>query len=98
MTKEEKKLARQARREEKRRKKERERAQLDTETTVANMNVEGFHWYNPRKKDGNGQPMKLTRKEYWAMVRGAFLAMLPMLLCIIAGALLMFLLAYMWLK
>ena len=95
MTREEKKALREKKREEKRRKK----AELDTQTTVADMNVEGFSWYNPRKKkNANGQSVKLTRKEYWAMVRGAFLAMLPMLLCIIAGTLLMFLLAYMWLK
>ena len=95
MTREEKKALREKKREEKRRKK----AELDTQTTVADMNVEGFCWYNPRKKkNANGQSVKLTRKEYWAMVRGAFLAMLPMLLCILAGMLLMFLLAYMWLK
>lgn len=95
MTREEKRALREKKREEKRQKK----AELDTQTTVADMNVEGFSWYNPRKKkNANGQSVKLTRKEYWAMVRGAFLAMLPMLLCIIAGALLMFLLAYMWLK
>ncbi len=95
MTREEKKALRAKKREEKRRKK----AELDTQTTVADMNVEGFSWYNPRKKkNANGQSVKLTRKEYWAMVRGAFLAMLPMLLCILAGMLLMFLLAYTWLK
>lgn len=99
MTREEKKAARQAKREAKRGAKARKRAELDTETTVADMNVEGFGWYDPkRKRNANGQPVKLTRKEYWAMVRGAFLAMLPMLLCIIAGALLTFLLSYMWLK
>lgn len=95
MTRQEKKALREKKREEKRRKK----AELDTQTTVVDMNVEGFSWYNPRKKkNANGQSVKLTRKEYWAMVRGAFLAMLPMLLCMIAGALLMFLLAYTWLK
>ena len=95
MTRNEKKALREKRREEKRRK----RAELDTQTTVADMNVEGFSWYNPkRKKNANAQGVKLTRKEYWAMVRGAFLAMLPMLICILAGMLLMFLLAYTWLK
>ena len=95
MTRKEKKALRAKKREEKRRKK----AELDTQTTVADMNVEGFSWYNPkRKKNANAQGVKLTRKEYWAMVRGAFLAMLPMLLCILAGMLLMFLLAYTWLK
>lgn len=82
----------------KKRKKEKEQ-ELDTETTFADMNVEGFKWYDPNKKKKNaGQPIKLTRKEYWAMVRGAFEAMLPMFLCIIGGMLLMFLFAYLWLK
>ena len=75
------------------------RDDLDTETTFADMNVEGFKWYDPhRKKKGYKNFEKPSKKEYWAMVRGAFLAMLPMLLCMIAGALLMFLLAYTWLK
>ena len=95
MTREERKALREKKREEKRRKK----AELDTETTVVDMNVEGFSWYNPKRKAGaKNQGVKLTRREYWAMVRGAFLAMLPMLLCILAGMLLMFLLAYTWLK
>ena len=83
----------------KKEKKKREKEELDTETTVADMNVEGFSWYDPNKKKKNaGQPVKLTRKEYWAMVRGAFAAMFPMIWCILAGAALVFLLAYMWLK
>ena len=95
MTRAERKALRKLKHEEKRRK----RAQLDTQTTVADMNVEGFAWYNPKRTtDAKNQGVKLTRKEYWAMVRGAFLAMLPMLICILAGMMLMFLLAYMWLK
>ncbi len=72
---------------------------LDMETTVADMNVEGFHWYNPRKKDKKKpQIEKVTDKEYRAMVRGAYKAMIPMICCIAAGALLMFLFAFLWLK
>lgn len=71
---------------------------LDTETTFADMNVEGFSWYNPRKKKGKAEKIKVSRKEYWAMVRGAFAAMLPMFLCIVSAFALVFLLAYLWLK
>ena len=72
---------------------------LDTETTFVNMNVEGFSWYDPAIKDGPKKPApKLTRKEQRAMIRGAFRAMLPMILCIGVGCLIMFLLAYLWLK
>lgn len=79
--------------------KKRKQDDLDTETTFADMNVEGFKWYDPQRKKNGGKPVeKPTKKEYWAMVRGAFRAMWPMLVCIVCGALLMFLLAYLWLK
>lgn len=72
---------------------------LDMETTVADMNVEGFSWYDPNKKAKNsGQPTKLTKKEERALMRGAFRAMLPMIVCILSGMLLMFLLVFLWLK
>lgn len=75
------------------------REELDTETTFADMNVEGFSWYNPsRKKNANKNVPKVTRKEYWAMVRGAFAAMLPLLGIVVTACLLIFLFAYIWLK
>ena len=54
---------------------------FDTETTFADMNVDGFRWYNPNKSKSKHAPVKVTRKEYWAMVKGAFLAMLPAICC-----------------
>ena len=78
--------------------KKREKEPLDTETTFADMNVEGFSWYNPRKKKGKGEKIKVSRKEYWAMVRGAFSAMLPMIRCMFIAMGIVFLLAYLWLK
>ena len=70
---------------------------LDMETTVADMNVEGFRWYDPAKKKGKTERVTLTKKEQRAMIRGAYRAMLPMIGCILAGALFMILLAYLWL-
>ncbi len=68
------------------------------ETSFADMNVEGFRWYDPNRKNGKKRDkIKLSRKEYWAMVRGAFSAYLPMFLCIIIGVLVIFLLAFLWL-
>ena len=32
--------------------------ELDTETTFADMNVEGFKWYDPAKKKGKGFRVK----------------------------------------
>lgn len=82
-----------------RKKQKKQRMELDTETTIADMNVEGFRWYNPDKKKGKQNAIgPVSKKEYWAMVCGMFEAMLPFFLCVIAGALLMFLLAYLWLK
>ena len=83
----------------KKEKKAKKKDDLDMETTVANMNIEGFSWYDPSIKDGSKKSKpKLTKKEQRAMIVGAYKAMLPMLVCIGVGCLLMFLLAYLWLK
>jgi hypothetical protein len=71
---------------------------LDTETTIANMNVEGFSWYDPNMGTRKKQNTQLTKKEQRALIRGAFRAMLPMIICILSGMLLMFLLVFLWLK
>ena len=71
---------------------------LDTETTFAEMNVEGFSWYDPNRGKRKAQQTQLTKKEQRALMRGAVRAMLPMIICILSGMLLMFLLAYLWLK
>ena len=74
--------------------------ELGTETTFADMNLEGFSWYDPTKKgkskNKNSMP-KITRKEYWSMVKGAFLAYLPFFLVVIASFGIMVLIAYLWL-
>ena len=79
-------------------KKRRKIDNLDTETTFAEMNVEGFSWYDPNRGKRKAQQTQLTKKEECALMRGAVRAMLPMIICILSGMLLMFLLAYLWLK
>ena len=80
-------------------KEKKQREELDMETTFADMNVEGFRWYNPDKKKGKKNSIgPVSKKEYWAMVFGMFEAMLPFIIGLIAIGLLMFLLAYLWLK
>lgn len=74
---------------------------LDTETTFADMNVEGFRWYDPTKKkknNGNGTPNKrnMTRKEFWELVRGAFAAYAPVFLIVIAVFGIMACIAWLW--
>ncbi len=72
------------------------RDDLDTETTFAEMNIEGFRWYNPKKKKGE-QSSDVTNREYWAMVWGAFRAFLPVFVIICEGFGIIVALAYLWL-
>lgn len=71
---------------------------LDTETTIVDMNVEGFSWYDPNMSTRKKQATQLTKKEQRALLWGAVRAMLPMIACILSGMLLIFLLAFLWLK
>ena len=74
---------------------------LDTTTTFADMNIEGFKWYDPsqKKKDdgGNKVRQKISRREYWRMVRDAFAAFLPWLAIFLIGMGIVIALAYLWL-
>ncbi len=90
-------MAEKEKREKTKKKKKKEKLPLDTETTIADMNVEGFSWYDPKRKNRK-QQTQLSKKEYWALVRGAYRAMLPLLLCIIVAFGLVMLIAYLWLK
>ncbi len=71
---------------------------LDTETTFADMNVEGFRWYNPdmKKNGGKRKREKITRKEYWQMVRAAFVAYLPVFLIVICVFGIVACIAWLW--
>ena len=78
--------------------------ELDTTTTFANMNIEGFKWYDPtlekRKREqekGIAQP-KVSKKEYFQLVRGAYRALLPILLGIVAIFGTLVAIAYLWLS
>ena len=73
---------------------------LDTETTFADMNIEGFKWYDPSKKKKGMKKVtnSVSRKEYWAMVRGAFLAALPFMIGAIAIFGFLYFIAYFWLS
>ena len=76
--------------------KKKKREDFDTETSFTNMNVEGFSWYDPHKKQDK-QKQKVSRKEYWQMVRSAYKAYLPVIAIIIAVGIAMYLLACIWL-
>ncbi len=75
--------------------------ELDTETTFVDMNVDGFKWYDPSKKkfdDKKTVKPKLSRKEYWRMVRGAFAALAPYVFILLAAFGIVIALAYLWLS
>ncbi len=78
-------------------KEKKKKSDLDMQTTVADMNVEGFSWYDPARKKGKEVP-QLTKKEQRALIRGAYKAMLPLLVCMVTVGLFLFLLAMLWLK
>ena len=96
--KEEKQRAKEIKRQAREERKRLRDAELDTETTFADMNVEGFSWYNPNIKKQRAQKVEISRKEYWAMVFGAFRAILPMVGCMLAAGLIVFAIAYFWLR
>ena len=85
-------------------KKKKVKAELDTTTTFANMNVEGFKWYDPtlekRKKEqekGVVQP-KVSNKEYFRLVGGAYRALIPIILIVTVIFGILFGIAYLWLS
>ena len=74
---------------------------LDMQTSFADMNVEGFRWYDPsKKKEGNEKKVRraVSRREYWQMVKSAFLAFLPYLAFFLVGMGIIVTLMYIWLK
>lgn len=59
---------------------------VDDGSTIADMNVEGFRWYQSKKTNElrkNIIDANLTPKERRAIARGALLAFLPVFLVII---------------
>lgn len=70
--------------------------ELDTETTIVNMNVDGFSWYDPNKDKRTNIP-KVSRKEYWQMVKGAFAAFAPYFVILLLSFGIVVALAYLWL-
>lgn len=71
----------------------------DDGRTIAEMNVDGMPWYNPKadKRSKNDED-KPTRKELRAMVRAGYLAYLPRVLATLLGFGVCVFLAYLWLN
>ena len=68
---------------------------MDDGSTIADMNVEGFRWYQSKKTKElrkNLVEVDLTPKERRAIVKGAFLAFLPVFLVIVGSFIAVYLL------
>lgn len=82
-------------------KKKKKKYDDDDGRTIANMNVEGMRWYNPKKKEEDEKKrkikeLKISRKERRAMIIGAYLAYLPMFLTILLSFTIVALLLWLW--
>lgn len=68
---------------------------VDDGSTIADMNVEGFRWYQSKKTQQlkkNLVEVDLSPKERRAIVKGAFLAFLPVFLVIVGSFIAVYLL------
>ncbi len=81
-----------------RKKKKKELPDYDDGRTVANMNVEGFPWYQPGGRKEVKDEDKPTRKERRAMYRAGYLAYFPAFIAILFGFGVVTLLVYLWLN
>lgn len=86
---------------EKKKKKKREKPE-DDGRVIADMNIEGFSWYQknrPAKRDKEQERLdKPTRKELRAMIFAAYKAYLPYLLIMLGVLTIVFLIGYLMLK
>lgn len=74
--------------------------ELDTETTIADMNVEGMPWYEPKKRGGgqDSEIPQLSKSEQRALVRGALISALPLIGALLLAVVLAYALVYLWLR
>ncbi|HBR30810.1 MAG TPA: hypothetical protein DD733_01875 [Clostridiales bacterium] len=73
----------------------------DDGRTIADMNIEGFRWFTGRKSKPHKSELyglNITKAERRAMVKGALLAVLPILLASIGIFAAVFILTYVWLS
>ena len=71
----------------------------DTGETVADMNVEGFKWYQSKKTMKQHKKMmdlNILPHERRAIIKGALIAYLPTFLIILVSFVVVYLLFYFW--
>ena len=74
---------------------------VDDGTSFADMNIKGMPWYqSPEmlKKKESLRVVQVSKKERRAMIKGAFLAYLPLILVIVVSYTAVFLILYFLLK
>ncbi len=69
----------------------------DDGRTIVDMNVDGMPWYNPGYTGKKNDKDKPTFRERMAMIRGAYGALLPFVLCTVGAAVIVMLLISLWL-
>lgn len=70
----------------------------DDGRTVANMNVDGFSWYNKNKPLDPNQQIILTKKERRAIFKAMVVKMLPIAIIALVAFTLSFFLIKLWLS
>lgn len=71
----------------------------DSGITIADMNVEGFRWYQSKetlRKKKRIRDLGLSKRERRAMIIGAYFAYMPIFFGILAGFTIAYGLFYLW--
>jgi beta-lactamase regulating signal transducer with metallopeptidase domain len=72
---------------------------VDEGITIANMNVEGFRWYQSKETIKRKKIIKdlgLSKRERRAMIIGAYFAYMPIFFGILAGFTIAYGIFYLW--
>ena len=75
--------------------------ELDTETTFADMNVDGFSWYDPSRKKNGGKKAEriyLSREEKWAMFKAGVSVVLPFVIGVAGIGLVLYAVMALWMS
>jgi hypothetical protein len=78
--------------------KDRKEEYKDDGRTIADMNVEGFSWYNKNKPRDSKNQIYLTRKERRAIFQAMVSKMIPIAIIALVALTLSFLLIKLWLS
>lgn len=69
---------------------------VDDGHTIYNMDIDGFKWHDRNVKKNLNQ--HIDKKEKWHLIKAAYKAYLPAMICTILAFCLTIILIYFWLK